>query len=71
MQILTSILTRLPQKFEDVYRYGRDYKIPKQIKSIAAFNESFGILDIRVGRVSEVELETRPPKQTYKMLKLH
>ena len=37
------------------------------IKPVVAFEESFGTLDIRVGRVLEVELETRTHKPTYKM----
>ena len=36
---------------------------------IVAFDESFGKLDIRVGRITEVELETRTHKPIYKMVK--
>ena len=35
---------------------------------MVSFEESFEKLDIRVGRVIEVEPETRTPKPTYKML---
>jgi len=37
-------------------------------KSIVSFEESFAKLDIRVGRIVEVELETRTRKATYKMV---
>lgn len=37
------------------------------LKPVVGFEESFGTLDIRVGRVQEVELETRTHKPTYKM----
>ena len=39
----------------------------KETKSIVSFEESFAKLDIRVGRVTKVELETRTHKTTYKM----
>ncbi len=39
----------------------------KEIKSIVSFEDSFAKLDIRVGRVVGVELETRTHKPTYKM----
>ena len=42
--------------------------MPKQTKPIVDFEESFGKLDIRVGRITEVELETRTHKPTYKMV---
>ena len=42
--------------------------MPKQTKSIVAFDASFGKLDIRVGRVTEVKLETKTHKPTYKMV---
>jgi tRNA-binding protein len=38
-----------------------------EIKPVVEFEESFGKLDIRVGRVSAVELETRTHKPTYRM----
>ncbi|MDA3903743.1 MAG: tRNA-binding protein [Desulfuromusa sp.] len=38
------------------------------IKPIVSFEESFDKLDIRVGRIIEVELETRTHKPTYKMV---
>lgn len=37
------------------------------LKSTVAYEESFGKLDIRVGRVTAVELETRTDKPTYRM----
>ena len=40
----------------------------KETKPIVAYDESFAKLDIRVGRVVEVELETRTNKPTYKMV---
>ena len=40
----------------------------KQVKPVVSFEESFAKLDIRVGRVIEVELETRTHKQTYRMV---
>ena len=40
----------------------------KETKAIVAYEESFAKLDIRVGRVVEVELETRTHKPTYKMV---
>ncbi len=40
----------------------------KQAKPVVSFEESFAKLDIRVGRVIEVELETRTHKQTYRMV---
>ncbi len=39
----------------------------KEIKPVVCFDESFGRLDIRVGKVVDVELEMRTHKQTYKM----
>ena len=42
--------------------------MPKQTKPIVAYDESFAKLDIRVGRVTEVELEARTHKPTYKMI---
>ena len=40
----------------------------KNTKPIVSFEDSFDKLDIRVGRVIEVELETRTHKPTYKMV---
>ena len=40
----------------------------KETKPIVAYDESFAKLDIRVGRVTEVDLETRTHKPTYKMV---
>jgi tRNA-binding protein len=40
----------------------------KDLKPIVSFEESFDKLDIRVGRVLEVEHETRTHKPTYKMI---
>ena len=40
----------------------------KETKPIVLFDETFEKLDIRVGRVVEVELETRTHKPTYRML---
>lgn len=42
--------------------------MPKETKAIVAFEESFAKLDVRVGRVTEVDLETRTHKPTYKMI---
>lgn len=39
----------------------------KEIKPIVSFEDSFAKLDIRVGRVVKVELETGTHKPTYKM----
>jgi tRNA-binding protein len=39
-----------------------------KIKPVVSYDDSFAMLDIRVGRVVEVELETRTHKQTYKMV---
>ena len=40
----------------------------KNTKAIVSFEDSFEKLDIRVGRVLEVELETRTHKPTYRMI---
>jgi tRNA-binding protein len=40
----------------------------KETKPIVAYHESFAKLDIRVGRVVEVDFETRTHKPTYKMV---
>lgn len=37
-------------------------------KPVVSFDDSFAKLDIRVGRVVEVSLETRTAKPTYKMV---
>lgn len=39
----------------------------KETKPIVSFEESFDILDIRVGRIINVALESRTHKPTYKM----
>ncbi|MFT5700444.1 MAG: tRNA-binding protein [Desulforhopalus sp.] len=40
----------------------------KPSKPIVAYEETFAPLDIRVGRVTQVELETATSKPTYKMV---
>ena len=40
----------------------------KEIKPVVGFDESFGLLDIRVGKVVEVKLEERTHKPTYRMV---
>ena len=42
--------------------------MPKPTKPVVAYEETFAPLDIRVGRVIEVELESATNKPTYKML---
>jgi tRNA-binding protein len=42
--------------------------MPKETKPIVSMEATFDKLDIRVGRVIDVALETRTPKPTYKML---
>ncbi|TKB09620.1 tRNA-binding protein [Desulforhopalus sp. IMCC35007] len=39
-----------------------------EIKPVVSYDASFALLDIRVGRVIEVEVETRTNKQTYRMV---
>lgn len=39
-----------------------------ELKPVVSFEDSFAKLDIRVGRVVEVELEDRTPKPTYRMV---
>lgn len=39
-----------------------------EIKPVVSYDDTFAMLDVRVGRVVEVELETRTNKQTYKMV---
>ena len=41
--------------------------MPKETKPIVSMEDTFDRLDIRVGRIIAVELETRTPKTTYKM----
>lgn len=41
--------------------------MPKETKAIVSYEDSFDKLDIRVGRVVAVELETDTDKPTYKM----
>lgn len=38
------------------------------LKSVVSFEDSLGLLDIRLGRIVEAELCTLTPKTTYKML---
>jgi tRNA-binding protein len=40
----------------------------KETKPVVDYDESFAKLDIRVGRVVDVDLETRTHKPTYKMV---
>ena len=40
----------------------------KATKPVVSFEDSLGTLDIRVGRIIDVELETRTHKPTYKMV---
>jgi tRNA-binding protein len=40
----------------------------KDTKTTVSFEETFEKLDIRVGRIIEVEIETRTQKPTYKMV---
>jgi tRNA-binding protein len=42
--------------------------MPTELKPIVSFDDSLAKLDIRVGRVVEVELEIRTHKQTYRMV---
>lgn len=39
-----------------------------EIKPIVSYDDSFANLDIRTGRIIEVELETRTHKPTYRMV---
>ncbi len=39
-----------------------------EIKPVVPFEDSFAKIDIRVGRVVEVELESRTQKETYRMV---
>ena len=40
----------------------------KATKPIVPFEDSLGTLDIRVGRIVDVEIESRTHKPTYKMV---
>lgn len=40
----------------------------KEVKPTVSFEDSFERLDIRVGRIIDVELETRTHKPTYRMV---
>ncbi|KEQ17921.1 t-RNA-binding domain-containing protein [Endozoicomonas numazuensis] len=40
----------------------------KELKPIVSFENSLEKLDIRVGKIIEVELEEKTPKTTYKMI---
>ena len=42
--------------------------MPKEIKPTVSYEDSFDKLDIRIGRVISVDLETETYKPTYKML---
>jgi tRNA-binding protein len=46
----------------------KDRKMATELKPVVSFDDSFAKLDIRVGRVVEVELETSTHKQTYRMV---
>lgn len=46
----------------------REKIMASEIKPVVIYEDSFAKLDIRVGRVVDVELETRTNKQTYKMV---
>jgi tRNA-binding protein len=39
-----------------------------EIKPVVSYDDSLAILDIRVGRIIEVALETKTNKQTYRMV---
>ncbi len=41
--------------------------MPKELKPTVAMEDSFDLLDIRVGRVLEVELEPSAPKRSYRL----
>ena len=41
--------------------------MPRETKPLVSYEESFAQLDIRVGRVTAVTLETRTHKPTYRM----
>lgn len=43
-------------------------RMAKEIKAVIDFEDSLARLDIRVGRVIDVELENRTHKPTYRML---
>ena len=42
--------------------------MPKPTKPVVDYEETFALLDIRVGKVIEVQLETSTHKPTYKMV---
>ena len=42
--------------------------MPKETKPVVSYEDSFETLDIRVGRVVEVEHETETQKPTYRMV---
>lgn len=39
-----------------------------EIKPVVSYDESFALLDIRVGRIEKAELETKTHKKTYRMV---
>ena len=39
-----------------------------ELKPVVSYEDSFAKLDIRVGKIVEVDLETRTHKQTYRMV---
>jgi len=43
-------------------------KMPREAKPVVSIEDTLDKLDIRVGRVVEVELETRTSKPTYRMI---
>ena len=53
-----------------IYRIDRERirEMATKIKPVVGFEDSFARLDIRVGRVVEVALETRTHKRTYKLV---
>jgi tRNA-binding protein len=55
-------------KFFKVPLNCKERKMATEIKPVVSYDETFAKLDIRVGRVVEVELETRTHKQTYRMV---
>ena len=42
--------------------------MPKETKPVVSMDDTFEKLDIRVGKIIDVVLETRTPKPTYKMV---
>lgn len=52
---------------KNFYSLEKDQSMSKDLKPEVSYEESFDKLDIRVGRITEVELEERTHKPTYKM----